>query len=151
MQFTHNARVREQERLTVLLTSTELRGAQNYLAKRAQVESFSEEIECLKRGQEIHEQSRIKCLHPRMEDGFLVIGGRLGKVQSLPYKTWHPKIIDSCHELTQLVIEEMHHTYHHPPTENLLNLVRQEYWIINGHQAGLKVYLWLWEHLCYQV
>ena len=70
-----------------------------------------------------------------MEDGFLVIGGRLGKAQSLPYKMWHLKKADSHHELAQLVTEEMHRTYHHPPTEHLLNLVRQEYWIVNGHQA----------------
>jgi len=100
MRFTHNTRVREQERLTGPLTSTELRAAQNYPVKRAQVESFGEEIECLKRGQEIHKQSRIKSLDPRMEDGFLVVGGRLGKAQSLPYKMRHPKIIDSRHELT---------------------------------------------------
>ena len=135
MRFTHNTRVREQERLTVPLTPTELRAAQNYPVKRAQVESFGEEIECLKRGQEIHKQSGIKSLDPRMEDGFLVIGGRLGKAQSLPYKMWHLKITDSHHEFAQLVTEEMHRTYHHPPTEHLLNLVRQEYWIVNGHQA----------------
>ena len=65
MRFTQNTRVREQERLTGLLTSTELGAAQNYLVKRAQVESFGEEIECLKRGQEIHKQSRIKSLMTR--------------------------------------------------------------------------------------
>jgi len=102
--------VREQERLTGLLTSTELGPAQNYLVKRAQVESFGEEIECQKRGQEIHKQSIIRSLDPRMEDGFLIVGGRLEKGQSLPYKMRHPKIIDSHHELTQLNIEEMHRT-----------------------------------------
>ena len=127
--------MREQERLTGPLTSTERRAAQDYLVKRAQVESFGEEKECLKRGQEIHKQSRIKSLDPRMEHGFLVVGGRLGKAQSLPYKMRHPKIIGSRHELAQLVIAEMHRTYHHQPTERLLNLVRQEYWIINGRQA----------------
>ena len=68
MRFTHNKRVRDQERLTNPLTSTELRQAQNYLVKRAQVESFGEEVDCLKRGQEIRKQSRIKSLDPRMED-----------------------------------------------------------------------------------
>ena len=98
--------MREQERLTGPLTSTELRAAQN-----CQVESFGEEMKRgQKRGQKIDKQSRIKSLDPRMEDGFLVVGGRLGKVQSLPDKMRHPKIIDSHHELIQLNIEEMHRT-----------------------------------------
>ena len=103
--------------------------------KRAQVESFGQEIKCLKRGQEIHKQSRIKTFDPRMEGGFLVVGGRLEKAQSLPYKMQHPKIIDSHHELAQLVIEEMHRTCHHPPTEHLMNLIRKKYWNIHGRQA----------------
>ena len=69
-----------------------------------------------------------------MEGGFLIVGGRLEKVQS-PYKIRHPKIIDSHHELAQLVIEQMHRTCHHPPTEHLMSLIRQKYWISHGRQA----------------
>ena len=107
--------------------------------KRAQVESLGAEIESLKRGQDIHKQSRIKSLDARMEDGFLIVGGRLGKAQSLPYKMQHPKIIYSHRELAQLIIDEVHRTYHHPPTEHLFNLIRQEYWIIHGRQAVRNV------------
>ena len=35
-------------------STNELRAAQNYLVKRAQVESCSDEIQCLEMGQEIH-------------------------------------------------------------------------------------------------
>ena len=103
--------------------------------KRPQVESFGEEIRCLQNGQEVHKRSRIKSLDPRMEGGFLVVGGRLQKAQARPYKTRHPKIIGSRHELAQRIIEDMHCTYHHPPTEHLLNLIRQDYWIIHCRQA----------------
>ena len=123
MGFVSNTRVKKQLRQTVSLTSTELRAAQSHLVKRAQVESFGEEMRCLENGQEVHKRSRIKSLDPRMEGGFLVVGGRLQKAQALPYKTQHPKIIDSHHELAQLIIEDMHRTYHHPPTEHLLNLI----------------------------
>ena len=114
-----------------LLFDQSLRAAQNQLVKGAQVESFGEEIRCLENGQEAHKRSRIKSLDPRMEGGFLVVGGRLQKAQALPYKTRHPKIIDSHHELAQLIIEDMHCTYHNPPTEHLLNQIRQDYWIIH--------------------
>ena len=141
MRFARNRRVKKELRQTGPVTVTDLRAAQNQLVKRAQVESFGEEIRCLENGQEAHKRSRIKSLDPRMEGGFLVVGGRLQKAQAFPYKTRHPKIIDSHHELAQLIIEdkEMHRTYHHPPTEHLLNLIRQDYWIIRCRQAVRSV------------
>ena len=95
----------------------------------AQVESFGEEIRRLENGQEVHKRSRIKSLDPRMEGGFLVVGGRLQKAQALPYKTRHSKIIDSHHELAQLIIEDMHRAYHNPLIEHLLNQII--HWLIH--------------------
>ena len=98
MRFVNNARTKKEARLLGALTSSELRAAQNHLVKRAQFESFSQEIQCLEMGMEIHKKSRIKSLDPQIEDGFSVVGGRLQRVQCPPYKTRHPKIIDSHHE-----------------------------------------------------
>ena len=138
MRFANNARVKKKACLLGVLTSNELRAA-HYLVKRAQVESFGEEIQCLEMDQEIHKKSIIKSLDPRMEDGFLVVGGRLQRAQCLPYKTRQPKIIDSCHELAQLIVEEMHRTHHHPLTEHLHNQIRQGYWVILGRQTVQNV------------
>ncbi|XP_068707671.1 uncharacterized protein [Montipora foliosa] len=135
MRFANNVRAKNEVRLLGALTSNELRAAQNHLGKRAQVESFGEEIQCLKIGEEIHKKSRIKSLDPRLEDGFLDVGERLQRAQCLPYRTRHPKIIDSRHELAQLIVEEIHRIYYHPPTEHLHNQIRQEYWIIHGRQV----------------
>ena len=123
------------------VTATELRAAQNQLEKRALVAFFGKGIWCRENGQGAHKRSRIKSLDPRMEGGFvslsiyLVVGGRLQKAQALPYKTRHPRKIDSHHEHVQLIIEDMHRTYHHPPAAHLLNQIRQEYWIIHSRQA----------------
>ncbi|XP_073240218.1 uncharacterized protein [Porites lutea] len=129
MRFVNHTRVEKELGQTGPLTATEVRAAQSQLVKRAQVESFGEGIRCLGNGQEVHKRSRIKSLDPRMVGGLLVVGGRLQNARAFPYKTRHPKIIDSHHELAQLIIEdkEMHRTYHHPPTEHLLNLIRQDY------------------------
>ena len=107
---------------------------------RGKFESFSQEIQCLEIGGEIHKKCRIKSLDPQREDGFLVVGERLQEAQyediPRPYKTLHPKIIDSRHELAQLIVEEIHRIYHHPPTEHLHNQIRQEYWIIHGRHPS---------------
>ena len=139
MQFVNITREGKELRQTGSLTATELRAAQSQLVKRAQVESFGEEMRCLENGQEVHKRSRIKSLDPRIEGGFIAVGGRLQKAQALPYKTRYPKIIDSHHELAQLIIEDMHRTYHHPPTEHLLNLITQDYCIIHYRQAVRSV------------
>ena len=76
MRFARNRRVKKELRQTGPVTATDLRAAQNQLVKRAQVESFGEEIRCLENGQEVHKRRRIKSLDPRMEGGFLV--GKLG-------------------------------------------------------------------------
>ncbi|KAM7451727.1 hypothetical protein ABFA07_000746 [Porites harrisoni] len=129
MRFARNRRVKKELRQTRPVTVTDLRAAQNQLVKRAQVESFGEEIRCLENGQEVHKRNRIKSLDPRMEGGFLVVGGRLQKSQAFPYKTRHPKIIDSHHELAQLIIEDMHRAYHNPLIEHLLNQII--HWLIH--------------------
>ena len=99
MLFRSNTRVKKEVRQSGSLTATELRAAQSHPVKRALVEFFGEEIRCLENGQEVHKRSRIKSLDPRMEGGFLVVGGRLQNPQALPYTTRHPKIKDSHHEL----------------------------------------------------
>ena len=91
------------------------------LVKGAQAESFDEEVQLLEKGREIHKRSRIKSLDPRLKDGYLVVGGMPQKAQAIPYRTRHPKIIYSPHELAQQIIDEMNRSYYHPPTEYLLN------------------------------
>ena len=104
-RFLNNTRTKREERLTGPLTVPELRSAQNYLVKRAQAESFGEEVQLSEKGREIHKRSRIKSLDPRLEDGNLVVGGRLQKAHAIPYRARHPKIIDSHHELAQLIVK----------------------------------------------
>ena len=65
MRFANNARIKKEARLLGALTSSELRAAQNYLVKRAQFELFSQEIQCLEMGKEIHKKIRIISLDPQ--------------------------------------------------------------------------------------
>ena len=115
MRFAGNRRVKKELRQTGPVTATDLRAAQNQLVKRAQVESFGEEEGAWKMVRRFISGADSNLLI-REFPGFLLVRGRLQKAQALPYKTRHPKIIDSHNELVQLIIEDMHRTYHHPPT-----------------------------------
>ena len=91
MRFVNNTRVKKELRQSGSLTATELRAAQSHPVKRALVEFFGEEIRCLENGQEVHRWGRIKSLDPRMEGGFLVVGGRLQKTPSPPLHDTTPE------------------------------------------------------------
>ena len=85
MLFVNNTRVKKEVRQPGSLT------AQSHPVKRALVEFFGEEIRCLENGQEVHKWGRIKSLDPRMEGGFLVVGGRLQKTPSPPLHDTTPE------------------------------------------------------------
>lgn len=68
MPFANNTRVKEDSCMTGQLKVLKLSSAQNYLVKKAQAESCSEEMGRLERGQDIHRQSTPKSLDPRLED-----------------------------------------------------------------------------------
>ena len=91
MLFVNNTRVKKEVRQSGSLTAIELRAAQSHPVKKALVEFFGEEIRCLENGQEVHKRSRIKSLDPRMEGGFLVVGGRLQKTPSPPLHDTTPE------------------------------------------------------------
>ena len=91
MRFVNNTRVKKELRQSRSLTATELRAAQSDPVKRTLVEFFGEEIRCLENGQEVHKRSRIKSLDPRMEGGFLVVGGRLQNTPSPPSQDMTPE------------------------------------------------------------
>ena len=91
MRFVNNTRVKKELRQSGSLTATELRAAQSDPVKRALVEFFGEEIRCLENGQEVHKRSRIKSLDPRMEGGFLVVGGRFQNTPSPPSQDMTPE------------------------------------------------------------
>ena len=77
--------------MTGPLIVLELRSAKNYLVKKAQAESFGEEMQHLEGDQNIHKQSMLKCFDLTLKNEYPVVRGRLQKAQSIPYYTQHPK------------------------------------------------------------
>lgn len=89
--FANNMQVKEEVCMTGPLTVLELRSAKNYLVKKAQAESFTEEMQHLEGDQNIHKQSTLKCFDLTLKNGYPVVRGRLQKAQSIPYYAQHPK------------------------------------------------------------
>ena len=129
-RFINNAR-HTIKRVTGPFKVCELSAAMKILIKRAQEESYNEEIKSLKSKRPILSRSRLLKLNPKLEDGVLVVGGRLNYA-ALPHCTKCPIILCGKHHLTRLLVDEFHKAYRHPGTNYLLCVLRRRYWIVKG-------------------
>ena len=109
------------------LTARELMKAQTLLVNRSQEASYYNEIQCLSKGNPVNRSSDIISLDPVINNGQLVVGGRL-KHAPLSDSNCHQVIISPRHVLSRLILVEAHGKAH-LGTEWVLSLVRIKYWI----------------------
>lgn len=124
------------------LTVKELDNATRCLILRSQAESFPEEITALQNGKQVSTRSRLIKLDPKLENGTLVVGGRLNYAP-LPRITKHPIILDSKHDFVRLLLSDYHQSFSHPSTNYLLYAIRRRYWIISARNVIRK-----FTHIC---
>ena len=108
------------------LTAIELTKAQTLLVNKSQEASYYNEIQCLSKGNPVNRSSDIISLDPMINNGQLVVGGRL-KHAPLSDSNCH-QVILSPHVLSRLILVEAHGQAH-LGTEWVLSLVRMKYWI----------------------
>lgn len=105
-------------------TATVLRYALKAWIKFAQGSTFSEEILCCQRKEELPRRSKLTSLRPFIdEEGILRVGGRLKKSQ-LAFHHKHPIILPKRHHLTKLIIEQAHQVTLHGGTSLMSAFLR---------------------------
>lgn len=72
------------------------------------------------------------------EHGILRVGGRLGNSEFV-FNKKYPIILPKTHRLTLLILNYYHKKYLHVGASNLLNLVREKYWPLNGRSTCRKL------------
>jgi len=109
------------------------------IIKACQEESFSEDIEQLRKGKPLRSTSALLPLTPILgSDGLLRLGGRIGRAK-LPYEALHPPLLPAKHQLTERIVQSFHKTMHHAGTDFLFAQVRQHLWIIHGREVVKRV------------
>ena len=140
-RFIDNARLTSERRATGLLSVDELTRAELIAVKRAQMESFPDDCEALLKNLPLPPKSKLLALNPYVdENGLLRVGGRLRKAP-LPEETRHPVVLDPKHEVTRLVIQYCHLQSRCAGDAQVLNNLRQRYWVLKGVRAVHKVSL----------
>ena len=82
--------------------------------------------------------SSLQKLNPMLEDGVIVVGGRLEHT-TLAARAKHPIILPAKSRYATLLIQDIHEQSGHQGLHHVLALVRQNFWIIHGNKAVRKV------------
>lgn len=136
LRFIHNAR--NKDKLYGLLTTNDLNTALMVLIKNAQKE-FRTELNELEQKKGVSRKSTIANLNPFIDNqGILRVGGRMGHA-TVAYDSKHQMILAPSHQLTQLIIEDIHQRTLHGGAQLMLGLLRKRFWIVNGRNIIRKI------------
>lgn len=114
-----------------------LKRAMTELVKYAQDAEFREDIDNIRKG--YPEKTRFKTMTPILDaDGVLRVGGRLQQA-NLPFEQQHPAILPYHHEVTALIMRDIHLKNMHAGPQALLAATREKYWPIKGKTLAKSV------------
>ncbi|XP_062557552.1 uncharacterized protein LOC134222417 [Armigeres subalbatus] len=118
------------------LTSKELRTAENYLYRRAQLECYGDEMRMLSKqnissGKPIlPKTSPLYKLGPFLDAiGLLRIHSRIDVCDYAGENTQFPIVLPRSNSLTRLVLKDIHEKYHHQCNETFVNEARKRFYI----------------------
>ncbi|GBM45351.1 hypothetical protein AVEN_172970-1 [Araneus ventricosus] len=138
VRFKENAR-NPLQRTTGSLTAPELSASLFCLVRNVQSVYFSKEIQCIKKGQQLHNSSNLLNLSPFLDEkNILRVGGRL-RHSNLPAEQKHPMLIPNNNPICDLIINHFHVFYFHTGIEATLANIRTQFWIINGRSTVKRV------------
>ncbi|XP_074029501.1 uncharacterized protein [Leptinotarsa decemlineata] len=118
------------------LTVEEFEKAELEIIRQSQMSCFFEDIERLNRMKNPRKQSRLRNLNLFIgQDNILRLSGRLDEAQHLDINMRQPIVLDSRNWMTKLLIRHYHKLNHHQGREQIINHLRERFWIINVRSA----------------
>lgn len=110
------------------------------LLKRAQSESFPQEMRDLQHSNPVRPSSRLSPLSPVYDQTVAImrVGGRLRKAEDLHEDTLHPIVLAPEHAITKLLVQDYDDRLLHAGPERVFAEIRRTYWILRGRQAVKK-------------
>lgn len=124
--------------LNRILTVQNLNAAKKGLLRRAQGDAFSKDITALIKGGNVPHKSKIRSLCPFIENGLILVGGRLQN-SNLSKEQRHPIVLPSNHHITYLIFIDCHKRMLHCGAQLLLAEIRRTYWPIKGRLMARSV------------
>lgn len=139
MRFRNNLKLSKLNRplrLSGPLKTAELKASQTILIKLCQAESFVQEYKMLKAKQVLKTSSSILSLNPFLDENNVIrVGGRI-KNSDYSFDKKFPALLPKNHELTKLIFKQFHEKLLHCGAQQLLAVVREQYWPISGRNSA---------------
>ena len=124
------AKSKEKKQLSATLTTVETSHAETRLFLIHQQKMFSQELKALTKGKELPKCSPLTPLRPFInEAGLLWVGGRLRRSE-LPDARKHPVILHRAHNLSKLLVRELHRKHQHAGTTTLMGILCRNYYMV---------------------
>ncbi|XP_043220311.1 uncharacterized protein LOC122389655 [Amphibalanus amphitrite] len=120
------------------LSIEEMEAGEREIVIHEQMASYASERKHLAAGRPVQLSSSLQKLNPILQDGFVVVGGRLERAL-LPETAKHPIILPASSRYATMVIQDVHEQLGHQGLSHVLTTVRQKFWIIHGNKAVRKV------------
>ncbi|XP_018312448.1 uncharacterized protein, partial [Mycetomoellerius zeteki] len=119
------------------LGADEINEAEMRVLKIIQAVRFPEEIEQLSTGS--LRKGKLINLNPFLDDfGLIRVGGRL-RMSALPFAQKHPILLPNRHQLTDIIIREIHESQYHAGIQTTLYILRQKFWLPDGRNQVRKI------------
>ncbi len=105
----------------------------------SQQEQFQEEISELKDGSiDVKRNSSVYSLDPMLQDGLLLVGGRLGK-SAMPSERKHPILLSKDQHVSHLILRDIHGQLGHGGRNQMVSKLQCKYWITNANSVARKI------------
>ena len=124
--------------LTGAISLTEMKNASEIIVRYVQNQEFADDYEHLQNNHAVLKSSSLVKLSPMLQNSILKVGGRLQN-STLQHEEKHPIILPYKHQLTDMVIHQIHCDNGHIGVNAVLSMTRQHYWIVKGHAAVKRV------------
>ena len=140
LRFIYNLSHKMCERRSGSLSKVDLQEAENYWLKQIQMEHFFDEIELLKKGKHVNNNSRLIHLAPYYDDesGLIKMRGRV-QYADLSEDEKHPVILPDKSYIVKLIVEDRHRKQIHGGINQTLIAVREQFWILRARALVRRI------------
>ena len=127
--FKRFAKKEETHEITRSISQEEIEKAKREVVIMVQKGTFPQELKDLKPGRQVKASSNIVKLKPViMDDGVLRVGGRISRALIAP-DAMNPMILPKHHHVTTILICYVHERNGHSGVEQVLSLLREQFWV----------------------
>lgn len=125
-------RWKKENRCSTRIILSEMTRAETRIFKICQEESFPVELDKLRRERPIPRGSKLIALDPFLDtNGIIRVGGRLENA-SISYDNKHPIILAQKHQVSQLLVQQIHKETLHGGPQLMGNMLRKRFWVLQS-------------------